>query len=99
MSSSALNLKEASSWWSHVNESPVWQDRIFHSLSLWNSFHRFCDSTCENPIQSSRVCAHLACIHVLLSDFDELRLDSLGAKAEYICVPFKMIIASHALKL
>ncbi|WZZ73802.1 hypothetical protein YC2023_085172 [Brassica napus] len=75
MSSSALNLKEASSWWSHVNESPVWQDRIFHSLSLWNSFHRFCDSTCENPIQSSRV------------NFEELRLDSLGAKAEYICVP------------
>ncbi|KAF2531707.1 hypothetical protein F2Q70_00031710 [Brassica cretica] len=28
------------------------------------------------------VCAHLACIHVLLSDFDEIRLDSLGAKAE-----------------
>lgn len=30
----ALNLKEASSWWSDVNESPIWQDRIFHLLAL-----------------------------------------------------------------
>ena len=30
----ALNLKEASSWWSDVNESPIWQDRIFHALAV-----------------------------------------------------------------
>ncbi|XP_010554350.1 PREDICTED: protein TOM THREE HOMOLOG 1 isoform X4 [Tarenaya hassleriana] len=30
----ALNLKDASSWWSDVNESPVWQDRIFHVLAV-----------------------------------------------------------------
>ncbi|VVB03872.1 unnamed protein product [Arabis nemorensis] len=30
----ALNLKEASSWWSDVNESPIWQDRIFHMLAI-----------------------------------------------------------------
>ncbi|CAN8305205.1 unnamed protein product [Cochlearia groenlandica] len=29
----ALNLKEATNWWSDVNESPVWQDRIFHILA------------------------------------------------------------------
>ncbi|KAL1203635.1 Tobamovirus multiplication protein 3 [Cardamine amara subsp. amara] len=30
----ALNLKEATNWWSDVNESPVWQDRIFHILAV-----------------------------------------------------------------
>ncbi|EOA24467.1 hypothetical protein CARUB_v10017723mg [Capsella rubella] len=30
----ALNLKEASNWWSDVNESPIWQDRIFHVLAV-----------------------------------------------------------------
>ncbi|CAN8266781.1 unnamed protein product [Cochlearia groenlandica] len=30
----ALDLKEASNWWSYVNESPIWQDRIFHVLSV-----------------------------------------------------------------
>ncbi|KAJ0252843.1 Tobamovirus multiplication protein 3 [Hirschfeldia incana] len=30
----ALDLKDASSWWSDVNESPIWQDRIFHALAL-----------------------------------------------------------------
>ncbi|XP_010500312.1 PREDICTED: protein TOM THREE HOMOLOG 1-like [Camelina sativa] len=30
----ALNLKEAKNWWSDVNESPVWQDRIFHILAV-----------------------------------------------------------------
>lgn len=29
-----LNLKEASNWWSDVNESPIWQDRIFHVLAV-----------------------------------------------------------------
>ncbi|KFK43698.1 hypothetical protein AALP_AA1G161400 [Arabis alpina] len=33
-SSSSLNLKEAPNWWSDVNESPVWQDRIFHVLAV-----------------------------------------------------------------
>lgn len=27
------NLKDASSWWQHINESPLWQDRIFHLLA------------------------------------------------------------------
>lgn len=30
----AFNLKEATNWWSDVNESPVWQDRIFHVLAV-----------------------------------------------------------------
>ncbi|VVA99625.1 unnamed protein product [Arabis nemorensis] len=34
LSSSSLNLKEATNWWSDVNESPVWQDRIFHILAV-----------------------------------------------------------------
>ncbi|KAJ6719003.1 TOBAMOVIRUS MULTIPLICATION PROTEIN 3 [Salix purpurea] len=29
----AFRLKEASSWWHDINESPVWQDRIFHVLA------------------------------------------------------------------
>ncbi|KAE8661480.1 Protein TOM THREE [Hibiscus syriacus] len=29
----ALKLKEASNWWHDVNESPLWQDRIFHILA------------------------------------------------------------------
>lgn len=34
-SSSSLNLKEATTnWWWDVNESPVWQDRIFHILAV-----------------------------------------------------------------
>ncbi|CAA7032521.1 unnamed protein product [Microthlaspi erraticum] len=33
-SAAALNLKEATNWWSDVNESPVWQDRIFHILAV-----------------------------------------------------------------
>lgn len=33
-SSSSLNLKEATNWWWDVNESPVWQDRIFHILAV-----------------------------------------------------------------
>ncbi|KAL0865021.1 hypothetical protein Bca101_044139 [Brassica carinata] len=32
--SASLNLKEATNWWSDVNESPVWQDRIFHILAV-----------------------------------------------------------------
>ncbi|KAK6921428.1 THH1/TOM1/TOM3 domain, partial [Dillenia turbinata] len=30
----AFALKEASSWWDDVNESSLWQDRIFHVLSI-----------------------------------------------------------------
>ncbi|KAL1222710.1 Tobamovirus multiplication protein 3 [Cardamine amara subsp. amara] len=30
----AFNLKDASNWWSDVNESPIWQDRIFHVLAI-----------------------------------------------------------------
>lgn len=30
----AFDLKDASSWWSDVNKSPIWQDRIFHALAL-----------------------------------------------------------------
>nr|ABJ15786.1 unknown [Brassica rapa] len=33
-SASSLNLKEATNWWWDVNESPVWQDRIFHILAF-----------------------------------------------------------------
>lgn len=29
----AYKLRDASSWWEEVNESPVWQDRIFHVLA------------------------------------------------------------------
>ncbi|KAJ6726115.1 TOBAMOVIRUS MULTIPLICATION PROTEIN 3 [Salix purpurea] len=29
----AFKLKEASSWWQDINESPFWQDRIFHVLA------------------------------------------------------------------
>ncbi|KAF7809574.1 zinc finger CCCH domain-containing protein 17 [Senna tora] len=29
----ALELTESSSWWHDINESPVWQDRIFHVLA------------------------------------------------------------------
>ncbi|KAE8663892.1 Protein TOM THREE [Hibiscus syriacus] len=29
----ALKLKEASNWWNDVNDSPLWQDRIFHILA------------------------------------------------------------------
>ncbi|KAJ0256998.1 Protein TOM THREE 1 [Hirschfeldia incana] len=31
---SSLNLKEGTNWWWDVNESPVWQDRIFHILAV-----------------------------------------------------------------
>ncbi|CAH8383382.1 unnamed protein product [Eruca vesicaria subsp. sativa] len=34
----AFDLKDASSWWSDVNESPIWQDRIFHALALLYGF-------------------------------------------------------------
>uniref|UniRef100_A0A1J3FSA3 Tobamovirus multiplication protein 3 n=1 Tax=Noccaea caerulescens TaxID=107243 RepID=A0A1J3FSA3_NOCCA len=30
----ALNLKDATNWWSDVNESPVWQDSIFYILAV-----------------------------------------------------------------
>lgn len=30
----ALDLKDASTWWSDVNASPIWQDRIFHVLAV-----------------------------------------------------------------
>ncbi|XP_074275347.1 protein TOM THREE HOMOLOG 1-like [Silene latifolia] len=30
----AYVLKDGSSWWNEVNESPIWQDRIFHVLAL-----------------------------------------------------------------
>ncbi|KAH9615524.1 hypothetical protein KSS87_019243 [Heliosperma pusillum] len=30
----AYVLKDGSSWWNDVNESPIWQDRIFHLLAL-----------------------------------------------------------------
>lgn len=26
-------LKDASNWWRHINDSPLWQDRIFHTLA------------------------------------------------------------------
>jgi hypothetical protein len=29
----SFKLKEASSWWHDINESPFWQDRIFHVLA------------------------------------------------------------------
>ncbi|XP_075506371.1 tobamovirus multiplication protein 3-like isoform X2 [Primulina tabacum] len=31
--SAALNLKDAMNWWDVVNESPAWQDSIFHVLA------------------------------------------------------------------
>ncbi|KAL0813327.1 hypothetical protein Bca101_069770 [Brassica carinata] len=33
-SAASLNLKEGTNWWWDVNESPVWQDRIFHLLAV-----------------------------------------------------------------
>ncbi|CAH9104986.1 unnamed protein product [Cuscuta europaea] len=30
----AFQLKDAISWWDRVNESPLWQDRIFHILAI-----------------------------------------------------------------
>ncbi|OIW17344.1 hypothetical protein TanjilG_22456 [Lupinus angustifolius] len=30
----ALELTASSSWWSDINESPAWQDNIFHTLSV-----------------------------------------------------------------
>lgn len=30
----AFELKHAISWWDNVNESPLWQDRIFHILAV-----------------------------------------------------------------
>lgn len=29
----AFNLKDAYTWWQYINESPLWQDRIFHVLA------------------------------------------------------------------
>lgn len=29
----AYALTEASNWWDQINESPAWQDRIFHVLA------------------------------------------------------------------
>lgn len=29
----AYALKDASNWWEQINESPAWQDRIFHVLA------------------------------------------------------------------
>lgn len=34
----AYKLTDASSWWNDVNESPVWQDRIFHILAALYGF-------------------------------------------------------------
>ncbi|KAL6994554.1 hypothetical protein U1Q18_012657 [Sarracenia purpurea var. burkii] len=28
----AYGLKDASSWWDQINESPIWQDRLYHVL-------------------------------------------------------------------
>ncbi|XP_022632549.1 protein TOM THREE HOMOLOG 1 isoform X2 [Vigna radiata var. radiata] len=30
----ALDLTESSNWWRDINESPLWQDRIFHLLAI-----------------------------------------------------------------
>lgn len=30
----AYRLHEAISWWDEVNESPIWQDRIFYVLAI-----------------------------------------------------------------
>ena len=30
----ALDLTESSNWWRDINRSPLWQDRIFHLLSI-----------------------------------------------------------------
>ncbi|XP_019191432.1 PREDICTED: tobamovirus multiplication protein 3 [Ipomoea nil] len=34
----ALDLTDARSWWDHVNDSPLWQDRIFHVLAILYGF-------------------------------------------------------------
>lgn len=34
----AYKLTDASSWWNDVNESLVWQDRIFHILAALYGF-------------------------------------------------------------
>lgn len=34
----AYKLTDASSWWNDINESPVWQDRIFHILAALYGF-------------------------------------------------------------
>ena len=33
-SASAAALNGAVDWWKDVNESPMWQDRIFHALAV-----------------------------------------------------------------
>lgn len=33
MAVAALNLTEPSNWWQDINDSPLWQDRIFHVLA------------------------------------------------------------------
>lgn len=30
----AFLLKDASNWWNNINDSLLWQDRIFHVLSI-----------------------------------------------------------------
>lgn len=29
----AYELRNATNWWEHIDESPLWQDRIFHVLA------------------------------------------------------------------
>ncbi|KAJ1399964.1 hypothetical protein SESBI_29942 [Sesbania bispinosa] len=34
MAVAALNFTESSNWWRDINDSPFWQDRIFHILAI-----------------------------------------------------------------
>lgn len=31
---SAIELTESATWWHDINQSPLWQDRIFHVLAV-----------------------------------------------------------------
>lgn len=50
----ALDLKDARSWWDHVNESPLWQDRIFHALAILYGFVAAVALVCNSLINPFR---------------------------------------------
>lgn len=62
----AFDLTETSSWWHDINESPVWQDRIFHVLAALYGIVAVVALVNTNPTLSSLVCLlHNAIIELL----------------------------------
>ncbi|XP_028794370.1 tobamovirus multiplication protein 3-like [Neltuma alba] len=56
----AIELTESSSWWHDVNDSPVWQDRIFHVLAALYGIVAVVAVVISIPSQRFHVCNVIA---------------------------------------